>query len=106
MSKTLYFATVNNGIVTNHDIARISFLMYGVILDDDNYLSIRKLAKNMKGILRELKHPSVKFLVEHGRPIAAVQLYKDLHGSTLQEAHDAVKKMVENINAVDRKDKK
>ena len=93
----LYFATKDNDIVTNDDIARIMFLVNGRIADPDDYVEIRGFANRMKGLVKELEHPSVKFLIEHGRKITAVKVYSYIHDCTLREAHDAVERIAEKI---------
>lgn len=98
MSKTLYFATIDNDIVTSDNIARIIFLVNGEKVNAEDHDKIRLFAAMMNGVIRELKNPSVAFLVKHGHIVSAVKAYRDRNGVTLREAHDAVQKLAKELN--------
>jgi hypothetical protein len=71
--------------------------MTGEKIDCDDADKIRLFASSMAGIERELKNPSVAFLVKHGRFVRAVKLYKHKYDCTLREAHDAVSDIADRI---------
>lgn len=93
MTKTLYFARADSNIAFSYDIIQAHYLMTGQEIKFDDHEAIRNAAASMSGILRELEHPSVKFLVEHGHTIPAIRVYRDIHNCTLAEAKAVVDAM-------------
>ncbi len=97
MIKELYFSTKDNDIVFSADVVKAYYLKTGIKIDPNDVDRIRFVAVSMAGIERELKRPSPVFLVKHGHKCAAVRVYRDIHNTTLREAHDAVEKIAESL---------
>lgn len=100
MLKELYFSTIDNDIVFSADIIKAYFLKTGIKIDRNDVDKIRFVTASMAGIERELKHPSPVFLVKHGHTVAAVRVYRDIHGCSLSEAKFIIDKMVEELKEV------
>lgn len=97
MTKELYFATKDNDIVFSYDVIKAYYLKTGIKIDHDDVDRIRFVAASMAGIERELKRPSPVFLVKHRHIVAAIKVYRDIHGCSLCEAKDAVDKIAERL---------
>ena len=94
----LYFATTDNNVLRSYEIIRIADIVYGIKIARDDVDAIRAFANNFKGITKELKNPSVKFLVEHGHKIRGMQVLRDRHPNMgLAEAKRIVDEMEEKM---------
>ena len=100
MYKDLYFERADHNIAFSGDIVHAHYLVSGEKIEMNDYEKIRELAANMVGIVRELKHPSPKFLVKHGHNVAAIRVYRDMHNCTLMQAKSAVDRMAEKLKGV------
>lgn len=91
----IYFSTLDNNLIDNYDIVKAAKLIYGKDIFVDDYDAIREFAKNCKGIRREIKNPSVKYLIKHGYKTRAVQIYYRKFGSKirLSEVHEIINNM-------------
>ena len=96
----IYFSTLDNNLIDNYDIVKAAKLIYGKDIFVDDYDAIREFAKNCKGIKREIKNPSVKYLIKHGYKTRAVQIYyrKFEGGIRLSEAKAIIDKMEKEMN--------
>lgn len=95
MSK-IYFATDDNSIIDSDYIKKVVKIVTGKDIHDAD--SIRQFAKFCGGIVKEVKKPSVKFLLKHGDKISAIRLYRDTHdGISLKGAMDAVNQIQKDM---------
>lgn len=91
--KKIYFATNNNKLVTNYELAKMALVVDNVVLDATDFENIRKYARGCKGIKREVK-PSIKVCLQNGEDVKAVMIYRDRHpGMSLMEARAAIYEM-------------
>lgn len=100
MSKEyIYFGTVDGGLIDHYEIVRIAKIASALKLCVNDFEAIRAYAGTCKGIKKEIKKPSVKFLLEHGEKVKAIQIYYRQHeGIGLKEAKDIIDKMEEKMN--------
>lgn len=98
----IYFSMDDGKLVTNWDIAKAAQIVSGYDVDGGNLEFIRSYAKSCKGIKREIKHPSVKYLLTHGDKVRAIQIYYRCHPEkTLKEARDVIEEILRKMNGVD-----
>lgn len=96
----IYFATIDNDLIDNYELANVSLIKDGTILDPTNYGKVREYASTCKGVTKEIKHPSVKFLVLNGKKYKAMRIYRDNHpGLSLREVKEIIDKMEEDIKS-------
>lgn len=93
----IYFETTNGRLVTNYNISTTAEIVNGKKIDSEDFVSVREYVKGAcNGILKEVKNPSVNFLIKKGRKIDAVKLYYDTHtGISLSEAKNIIEEMME-----------
>ena len=57
--------------------------------EDLNY--VREIAASFKGIKKEVKNPSVNYLIKTGRKYTAIRLFRDRHPElSLKQAKEAI----------------
>lgn len=56
------------------------------------------------GILEEIDPPSVVDLIKQNRISLAAKRYKEIHNTTLLEAHDMVKRIEEDVKKYENRD--
>lgn len=94
----IYFGTVDGGLVDHYDIIKMARIVSGKNIAINDFDAIREYAKTCKGIKKEVKKPSVKYLLERGEKVKAIQIYYRQHeGMGLKEAKDIIDKMEENL---------
>lgn len=99
MLNDIYFKTTQNKLVTNHDIAKVATI-WGDILDAYDYDAVRNYAKRCKGIVKEIKNPSIKVCLQNRDLVLAVKLYYYRHLETsLSEAKRIIDKMYEDMKS-------
>lgn len=96
----LYFAGVNGELYDSMDIKKAMKILTGKELNEDD--EIRQAAKSFDGIKKELKNPSIKYLIKHGYHISAIKvLYerkkKTDPSYTLVMARDEIYRMKEEM---------
>lgn len=101
MINDIYFAANDGSLFTNHELAKMAFVVNGMSIKADDLDVIREFAVSCKGILKEV-NPSVKVCLKNGDKVKAVMIYRDRHpGMSLMEAKsiidDMEKKMDEGI---------
>lgn len=90
----VYFSTTDGALLDNFDIARASFIVDGNHIDYNDLDAIRNYTMKCKGIKKEIKTPSIKYLIKRGFKLQAVKVYKRSHpDKSLSE----VKKIVDSI---------
>lgn len=95
----IYFGTVDGGLIDHYEIVKMAKIVSGLKLYINDFEAIREYAKTCKGIKKEVKKPSVKFLLERGEKVKAIQIYRRQHeGMGLKEAKDIIDKMEEKMN--------
>lgn len=97
MEKRIYFLTNKKGvIVNNYDITRVSLIKEGILIDPDDYDSIRIYAKLFcNGIIKEIENPSYKVLLSYGDKTDSIKEYyqqmnKEGKHISLKEAYDYI----------------
>ena len=79
MSNYIYFATIDNSIIDNYKLAAIAKITDGISIPEEDFDAIREYASTCKGIKKELDNTSIKFLLENGKRVQAIQLYYRSH---------------------------
>lgn len=98
MVSDIYFGTIDGGLITNFELANMAKVVGGNEIDYNDLESVREYAKTCKGIKGEVKHPSIRFLLEHGQKVKAVQIYHRKHPELgLKESKEIIDKMAERI---------
>ena len=105
----IYFATQKDGLVDNYEIARMYELLNGSHIFADDFAVIRAFAKTCKGIKKEIKKPSIDFILmravkdEFGfgtsEKALAMKLYRREHDCTLREAKDYIDTKFDKMKA-------
>ena len=78
MISDIYFATIDNSLVTNRDISKMAFVVHGKCIDSDDLDNIREYAKSCNGIKKEV-NPSIRVCLKNGEKIMAIKIYRDRH---------------------------
>ena len=87
----------DDSFFTEMDIIRAARITEGILINYTDKASVREFAWKYKGVGKEIKKPSVRYLVNKGNSIGAIRLYEDIHNCGIVEAKEAVDKMmVEN----------
>lgn len=98
----VYFSTNNGKLVTNWDIAKAATIVNGKEIGGNELEQVRKYAKSCKGIKKEIKNPSIKYLLAHGDKYTAIKIYYRRHPEkTLKEARDVIEEILRKMNGVD-----
>ncbi len=98
MEKRIYFATVNDNLVDNHDIVKSALIVDGKHIEFNDFENIREYAECCSGIKSEIKNPSVKFLISKGFKVQAIRLYYDKHpGVGIKKSKEIVDKMEDEM---------
>ena len=94
----IYFGTIDGGLITNFELANMAKVVDGNDIDYNDLEAVREYAKTCKGIKGEVKHPSVKWLLEHGQKAMAVKIYYRRHPELgLMGSKEIIDKMAEEI---------
>ena len=92
--KKIYFKTIDDTLIDNYKLAEIFRIICGKAIDPDDWLFIRTFAAKCDGIVKEIKKPSVRYLLKRGQKYRAIALYHDLHPDcTLAKAREIVEEM-------------
>lgn len=99
MTDRIYFSTINGDYVDNYDIARAAHIVGGGSFDPLDFDMIRLIASDYcKGVLEEIKKPSVEHLIKHGHKIRAVTVFYDEHPELgLEGAREAVEHIAKQL---------
>lgn len=95
-TRTIYFGTTDGDLLSNYEVARIARVVYDSVIDYRDFEAVRAFAKLCKGITKEIKNPSVKFLIEHGHKVKAMRILRERNPEM---------SMVEARNFIDELDK-
>ena len=96
--RTIYFGTNDGDLISNYEMARIARIVYDNIIDYRDLETVRAFAKLCKGITKEIKNPSVKFLVEHGHKVKAMRVLRDRNPEmSMVEARNIIDELEENL---------
>ena len=90
----IYFVTINGNVINNDGIARLAMLHDGEPIMSNDYYRVRKYAETCKGIVKEIKNPSVEYLLRRGYRASAIGVYRDKHPEL---SFVAVKKAINRI---------
>ena len=94
----IYFGTIDGGLITNFELANMAKIVDGKKIDYNDLETVREYAKTCKGIKGEVKHPSVKWLVEHGQKVKATMIYYRRHPELgMTESKKIIDKIAEEI---------
>lgn len=98
----IYFGTIDGSLVTNYELSTMSKIVNGKQIPADDLEAIREYAKTCKGVKKEIRNPSVKFLLKHGEKYKAIFLYYKMHPQlSVTDAKKIIdemeKKMQQNI---------
>lgn len=98
----IYFTTYDNKLVTNWDIVKAAMIVNGKEIGGNELEQVRKYAKSCKGIKKEIKNPSIKYLLAHGDKYTAIKIYYRRHPEkTHKEARDVIEEILKNMNSED-----
>ena len=90
----IYFVTYDGDLIDNHDIARMARIIEGKKINFNDFDKIREFAKFYKGIEKEIKEPSLKWLVANGHKMKAARIrYRQYP----EEGIEAAIKFVDNL---------
>lgn len=78
MLKTIYFGLVDGGIITQYQLS-IAARIKGIELDLFDEKAVRNFAGTCPGISKEIKQPSIRYLLTHGDKIMATKRYHELN---------------------------
>lgn len=92
----IYFADNDGNLIDSYEVKKAARIIMGK--EPKSNQEIRHFAKMCGGIAHEIKHPSVKYLLERGNKVRAVMVYRDLHNVSLKEAKEAVEEIEKNIH--------
>ena len=94
----IYFGTIDGGLITNFELVNMAKIVDGKEIDYNDLEAVREYANTCKGIEGEVKHPSIRFLLEHGQKVKAVQIYYRRHPELgLKGSKEVIDKMAEEI---------
>ena len=94
MANKIYFTTFDGALFDNNYIARLGALKDGKPVDAEDLDYIREIAASFKGIKKEVKNPSVNYLLKIGRKYTALKLFRDRHPElSLIQAKEAIDRM-------------
>lgn len=94
MANKIYFTTFDGALLDNHYIARLGSLKDGKSVDAEDFNYIREIAASFKGIKKEVKNPSVNYLLKIGRKYSALRLFRDRYPDlSLAQAKEAIDRM-------------
>lgn len=94
MANKIYFTTFDGALLDNNYIARLGALKDGKPVDAEDFDYIREIAASFKGIKKEVKNPSVNYLLKIGRKYAAIKLFRDRHPElSITQAKEAIDRM-------------
>jgi ribosomal protein L7/L12 len=94
MANKIYFTTFDGALLDNNYIARLGALKDGKAVDAEDLDYIREIAASFKGIKKEVKNPSVNYLLKIGRKYTALKLFRDRHPElSLTQAKEAIDRM-------------
>lgn len=97
-TRTIYFGTKDGDLISNYEMARIARIVYDNIIDYRDIEAVRAFAKLCKGITKEIKNPSVKFLVEHGHKVKAMRVLRDRNPEmSMVDARNIIDELEENL---------
>lgn len=99
--KEIYFELENHDLVSGTKLREIMSIVNGYVPlgSIPSNTEVRAFAKTCKGIVREIKHPSVTKLIEYGHESTAIHLYyKENSGISLVVARDDVRRWSDYIN--------
>lgn len=93
--KEIYFELTNHDLISG---TKLREMMYVINNDKLGFMytkeEVRKFAKSCKGIVRELKHPSVTKLIQYGFKATAVYVYyKENPNVSLVDARKHVERL-------------
>lgn len=98
MINDIYFAANDGKLITNHELAKMAFVVNGVSIKANDLDAIRKFATSCRGILKEV-NPSVKVCLKNGEKVKAVMIYRDRHpGMSLKEAKSIIDVMEKRMD--------
>ena len=99
-NKEIYFELINHDLITGTSLRNMMFVVNGYVSSyNDGNESVKNFARTCKGIIREVKPPSVTKLLEYGFYHSAVRLYYKEHpGISLVEARNHVEKLMAYID--------
>lgn len=101
----IYFGLFDGSTITNHDISIIA-LSEGKSVYANDLEKVRDFAKTLKGVRKEIEHPSIKHMLWHGNLELAIQVYYDRHPNLgLDKCKENVKKYQIEVLALKKKQK-
>lgn len=99
--KHIYFKAKGYGyeddLLTELDIIEAARIIEGVYLSYKDEDKIREYAKKCKGVGEEVKRPSVRHLINKGKKVDAIRLYRDIHDCDALEAVNKVNEMIKQM---------
>lgn len=102
-TRTIYFGTKDGDLISNYEMARIARIVYDNVIDYCDLEAVRAFAKLCKGITKEIKNPSVKFLVEHGHKVKAMRIFRERNPEmTMVEARNFIDELDEKYGPIAR----
>ena len=107
MTNKIYFATFDGMLLDNHYIARLGTLKDGKPVDAEDLDYVREIAASFKGIKKEVKNPSVNYLIKTGRKYTAIRLFRDRHPKlSIKQAKEAIDRMEASMKKETNDDEK
>lgn len=75
-----YFKTKNGNLVSAADVVRTALISDGIVILPEDKVSIREYSlAQCKGIAYEVKDVDIKYLIKHGKKVAAIKEYYNAH---------------------------
>ena len=71
----LWFKAKNGMLLTSREVAAAALIVDGKNISPTNEKEIREYAEICMGIVEEVKHPSLAYLILNGQKTKAIQLY-------------------------------
>lgn len=95
----IYYLTINDKVIDNWELAEIARIVDNQVILPTDFHDLRRFKEKCKGILQEIYHPTVEFLVKLGQKEKAVQLYhRQNRGTDLKYAEKIIEKMIQARN--------
>lgn len=107
MANKIYFTTYDGALLDNNYIAYLGALKDGKSVDAEDFDYIREIAASFKGIKKEVKNPSVNYLLKTGRKYSALRLFRDRYPDlSFTQAKEAIDRMESSMRKKANDEKK
>lgn len=94
----IYFATIDNDVIDNFAVSRLALMHDAVRIRHDDVDTLRSYVTVCDGIIREIKNPSIEYLLRNGHKVSAIKVYRDKHpNKSLLDIRNAINRIEEKM---------